>query len=104
MTEESSRNLKHLRALAAVKELIGEKPLVFDREFSYLELLENLRAEQVHFVIRLNLRSHPPELTDARHQSIGLTIAPEETELYRQLYYKGSRSHQRDRRLEERLE
>jgi hypothetical protein len=87
--EASSRNLKHLSALAAVKELIGEKPLVFDREFSYLELLENLRAEQVHFVIRLNLGSHPPELTDAKQQSISLTIAPEETEIYRQLYYKG---------------
>jgi hypothetical protein len=87
--EESSRNLKHLHALAAIKELIGEKPLVFDREFSYLELLENLRAEQVHFVIRLNLGSHPPELTDAKKQSIALTIAPEETEIYRQLSYKG---------------
>ena len=87
--EESSRNLKHLCALAAVKELIGEKPLVFDREFSYLELLENLRAEQIHFVIRLNLRSHPPELINAKQQSIVLTIAPEGTEIYHQLYYKG---------------
>jgi hypothetical protein len=87
--EASSRNLKHLSALATVKEFIGEKPLVFDREFSYLELLENLRAEQVHFVIRLNLGSHPPELTDAKQQSIHLTIAPEETEIYHQLYYKG---------------
>ena len=87
--EESSRNLKHLCALAAVKELIGEKPLVFDREFSYLELLENLRTEQIHFVIRLNLRSHPPELINAKQQSIVLTIAPEGTEIYHQLYYKG---------------
>lgn len=88
-TEGSSRNLKHLCALATVKDLVGEKPLVFDREFSYLELLENLHAEHVHFVIRLNLRSHPPELCDAQHQSIVLTITPEETEIYRQLYYKG---------------
>jgi hypothetical protein len=87
--EESSRNLKHLHALTAIKELIGDKPLVFDREFSYLELLENLRAERVHFVIRLNLGSHPPELTDAKKQSIALTIAPEETEIYHQLSYKG---------------
>jgi hypothetical protein len=87
--EKSSRNLKHLCALAATKELLGEKPLVFDREFSYLELLENLWAEQVHFVIRLNLGSHPPELTDTRKQSIALTIAPEETQIYRQLSYKG---------------
>jgi hypothetical protein len=87
--EESSHNLKHLCALAAVKELIGEKPVVFDREFSYLELLENLVAERVHFVIRLNLGSHPPQLTNAENQSVALTIAPGETEIHRRLYYKG---------------
>jgi hypothetical protein len=88
--EESSRNLKHLKALAAVKDLLGEKPLVFDREFSYLELLEKLVAERVHFVIRLNLGSHPPQLTNAAHQSIALTMVPGETEIYRDLRYKGS--------------
>jgi hypothetical protein len=87
--EESSRNLKHLKALATAKDLIGEKPLVFDREFSYLELLEKLVAERVHFVIRLNLGSHPPQLTNAANRSIALTIAPGETEIYRGLYYKG---------------
>ena len=77
-----------LNAFAAIKELIGEKPLVLDREFSYLELLENLQAEQVHFVIRLNLGSHPPRLTDAEHRTQVLQIAQGETEIYRQLYYK----------------
>jgi hypothetical protein len=86
--EESSRNLKHLNALARVKDLLGEKPLVFDREFSYLELLEKLVAEHVHFVIRLNLGSHPPQLTNAANRSIALTIAPGETEIYRDLRYK----------------
>jgi hypothetical protein len=86
--EESSRNLKHLNAFAAIKELIGEKPLVLDREFSYLELLENLQAEQVHFVIRLNWGSHPPRLTDAEHRTQVLQIAQGETEIYRQLYSK----------------
>ncbi len=87
--EESSRNLKHLNALATAKDLLGEKPLVFDREFSYLELLEKLVAEHVHFVIRLNLGSHPPQLTNAENHSIALTIAPGETEIHRGLYYKG---------------
>lgn len=87
-TEVRSRNLEHLSALAAIKDLLGEKPLVFDRDFSYLELLEQLTAERVHFVIRLNLRSHPPHLTDANHQTITLQIAPGETEAYHQLYYK----------------
>jgi hypothetical protein len=86
--EGSSRNLKHLAAFAGIKELIGEKPLVLDREFSYLELLERLRAEQVHFVIRLNLRSHPPRLTNAEHRTMRLHIAPGQTEIYRQLHYK----------------
>jgi len=86
--EESSRNLKHLSAFAAIKDLIGEKPLVLDREFSYLELLEKLSAEHVHFVIRLNLGSHPPRLTTAEHRTIVLQIAPGETEVYHQLYYK----------------
>lgn len=86
--EESSRNLKHLRAFAAIKDLLGEKPLVLDREFSYLELLENLTLEHVHFVIRLNLGSHPPQLTNAKHHPIALQIAPGDTEVYRQLYYK----------------
>lgn len=86
--EESSRNLKHLAAFAAIKDLLGEKPLVLDREFSYLELLENLTVEQVHFVIRLQLGNHPPHLTNAQHQTITLDIAPGDTEIYRHLYYK----------------
>ena len=88
--EMSSRNLNHLRALAGIHEFIGEKPLVFDREFSYLELLENLAAEQIHFVIRLKLGSHPPRLFNAQGQQVTLTIAQGETEIYRQLSYKGS--------------
>lgn len=85
--EESSRNLKHFSAFAAIKDLLGEKPLVLDREFSYLELLDNFHTEQVHFVIRLNLRSHPPHFTNAHHRSVVLQIAPGDTEVYRHLYY-----------------
>jgi hypothetical protein len=40
--EASSRNQHHCAAFAQVKELLGKRPLVLDREFSYLELLENL--------------------------------------------------------------
>jgi hypothetical protein len=35
----TSRNLEHCRAFAGVQELLGERPLVLDREFSYLELI-----------------------------------------------------------------
>ena len=47
--EEGSRNLYHDQAFAMLKTLIGERRLVLDREFSYLELLLNLLAEDMHF-------------------------------------------------------
>ena len=46
--EANSRNLNHFRAFGLLKDMIGEKPLVLDREFSYLELLENLVTEQIN--------------------------------------------------------
>ena len=52
--DATSRNQHHFAAFAQVKELLGDRPLVLDREFSYLELLENLAAEGVNFVIRLD--------------------------------------------------
>jgi hypothetical protein len=51
----TSRNQEHFRSFAAVKDLLGDKPLVLDREFSYQDLLERLVAEQIQFVLRLNL-------------------------------------------------
>jgi len=34
--EATSRNLEHQRAVRGIKELIGDRTLIFDREFSYL--------------------------------------------------------------------
>jgi hypothetical protein len=62
--EEISLNLYHFRAFSSVKELLGERPLFLDREFSYEELLEALEVEEVHFVIRLKMGSHPPKFYD----------------------------------------
>lgn len=87
--EESSRTLNHFRAFDTLKDLIGDRPLVLDREFSYLELLEALVAEQVHFVIRLKLGSHPPHWVDEQSQPVVLSMAPEETVIHRKLWYKG---------------
>lgn len=87
--QADSRNLNHLQAFQAVKDLLGEKPLVLDREFSYLELLENLRAARINFVIRLNLGSHPPQFFDENKQCVALQIDPGATVVYRNLFYKG---------------
>ena len=86
---QDSRNLNHFRAFETLKDLLGEKPLVLDREFSYLELLLNLIEEHVHFVIRLNLGSHPPKFFDQEGQEVALTISPGETVIHNQVWYRG---------------
>ena len=85
--EATSRNMEHCRAFEGIKHLLGDKPLVLDREFSYLELLLNLVAEGVHFVIRLNTGSHPPTLTKAGRR-IELAVSPEQEVVYRNVLYK----------------
>ena len=87
--ELDSRNLNHFRAFEGLKDLLGERPLVLDREFSYLELLERLVEEQVNFVIRLKLGSHPPKFYDRDGQEVALTISPGETLIHNQVWYKG---------------
>ena len=85
----NSRNLEHKRAFQEVKMLLGEKPLVLDREFSYLTLLEALVQEEVKFVIRLNLGSHPPELLNDEGRQVKLALKPGGRKVYQRLYYKG---------------
>lgn len=85
----TSRNQEHDRAFQSVKYLVGERPLVLDREFSYLGLLEKLVAEEVNFVIRLNMGSHPPVFTNDEGRRVELTVAPGETAVYHQIYYRG---------------
>lgn len=85
-----SRNQNHFRAFGALKDLLGERPLVLDREFSYLELLLRLVEERIHFVIRLNRGSHPPRFLDDEGREVTLEISPGETVAYRNVWYKGA--------------
>jgi len=85
----TSRNQQHDRAFESVKHLVGERPLVLDREFSYLTQLEKLVAEEVNFAIHLNLGSHPSIFTNAEGKRVELMIVPEETAIYPQIHYRG---------------
>jgi hypothetical protein len=85
----TSRNQEHDRAFQSMRQFVGQRPLVLDREFSYLSLLEKLVAEGMNFVIRLNLGSHPPIFTDVEGRRVELMMAPEETVVYPQIYYGG---------------
>ncbi len=84
-----SRNQYHLRAFSGVKAMLGERPLVLDREFSYEWLLADLVAEKLHFVIRLNLGSHPPVFKDQQGKRIDLTVAQGQTARWLNVAYRG---------------
>jgi hypothetical protein len=70
-------------------DILGGRPLVLDREFSYLELMLNLFEEQINWVIRLNLRSNPPKFYEEDGKEVALTISPGETVLLNQVWYMG---------------
>ncbi|MEM3658596.1 MAG: hypothetical protein QXQ66_09330 [Candidatus Hadarchaeum sp.] len=84
---DGSRSQNHFRGIEQVGELLGERPLVMDREFSYLELLQYLIAARVHFIIRLPLASHPPKFTDANGQKVVRSISRGQKLIYRGLRY-----------------
>lgn len=84
---QRSRNQYHWEAFDQVKALLGDKPLVLDREFSYLELLLYLVQVRVNFVIRLNLGSHPPTFHDATGRKVPLVVGLGDQVTYHQLRY-----------------
>lgn len=90
--QPSSRNLEHFKAIQEIQQLIGTRPIVFDREFSYRELLNSLVEEGVCFVIRLKMGANPPHFyydVEQKH-SLRLLVAPiNKPQVYRQVYYMG---------------
>jgi len=88
----TSRNQEHFRCFEAVKRLLGDRPLVLDREFSYEELMEVLYLEHLQFVIRLNQgdKRKPPRLIDADGHPIKLFIQPGQTVIHPHVSYLGT--------------
>ena len=88
----TSRNQEHFRCFNEVKQLLGDRPLVLDREFSYEALMETLHLEHIQFVIRLNLgdQHKQPRLIDADGEPIKLFIKPGETIIHPNVYYLGT--------------
>jgi hypothetical protein len=84
--EVTSRNRYHYQAFAEVKELLGEKPLVLDREFSYLELMQALVMEEVNFVIRLKVGAH---FFDQEGNRVALSVKKGETRILNKVFYMG---------------
>jgi hypothetical protein len=86
--ESTSRNLEHKRALRGVKGLIGDRPVVLDREFSYESFLEACREEGVEVIIRLNTSSRV-SIRDKDGEEITLELRPGERVIRKGVYYKG---------------
>ncbi len=84
--EATSRNRHHFEAFAQIKELLGDKPLVLDREFSYLELMETLVFEGINFVICLK---EGPKFTDQEGKLVALSIREGETRSINKVFYMG---------------
>ena len=84
--DATSRNQHHFAAFAQVKELLGDKPLVLDRDFSYLELLENLVTEGVNFVIRLKIG---PNFCDGEGKPVVLSVPEGGIRVLNKIFYKG---------------
>ena len=86
-----SRHLNHLRVFEPLKDLLGERPLVLDREVEaqLIAPLPHAGDAQVNFVIRLKLGSHPPKFWDGDGREVTLTISPGETVIPAQVWYKG---------------
>lgn len=84
--EVTSRNRYHYRAFAEVKELLGDKPLVLDREFSYLELMQALVMEKVNFVIRLKEGAY---FFDQAGKQVLLSVKKGETRILNKVFYMG---------------
>ena len=88
----SSRNIEHQRVINPMSDVIGDRPLVLDREFSYLELFRHLAASQMNFVIRLNQGYRPPKFYYDQHkrEELSLLVSPDSApKIYRHIYYKG---------------
>jgi hypothetical protein len=83
-----SRNMEHSRAIGELKELLGDKILVLDREFSYEGMLKEAVAASIQFVIRLNVGNNPTILNE-EGEKVSLTVSIGEEEHYQGVYYKG---------------
>lgn len=91
-SDTTSRNLEHRRGMDEIATIIGDRPLVLDREFSYLELFKHFVESEMHFVIRLNQGSKPPKFyydAEKKNELTLLTAPDSAPKVYRDIYYKG---------------
>jgi len=86
--EVTSRNLQWRDLVWEIKELVGETPLVFDREFSAQRWLGALEEARCEWVVRLNTKSGV-KFFDGEGEEIPLLIEKGEKREMEGVYYRG---------------
>ncbi len=71
-----------------VKELVGDRPLIFDREFSAQRWLESLEQSRCGWVVRLN-KGSGVKFTDEEGEEIPLLIDKGQRREIEGAYYRG---------------
>ena len=84
----SSRNMEHGKAIGELKELLGDKVLVLDREFSYESMFEEMVTAGIRYVIRLKV-GNGVNILNEMGDKVSLTVGIGEEVHHRGVYYKG---------------
>jgi hypothetical protein len=84
----SSRNMEHIKSIADLRELLGNKILVLDREFSYEGMFSEIAETDMRYAIRLKTGNNPT-IVNEEGKKVSLTIGIGEEEYYEGVYYKG---------------
>jgi hypothetical protein len=87
-SQMSSRNIEHIKSISDLKELLGDKILVLDREFSYEAMFAEIAETDMQYAIRLKTGNNPTILNE-EGEKISLTIGIGEEEHHEGVYYKG---------------
>lgn len=86
--EATSRNIEWHKMLLEIRDLVGQTPLVFDREFSAQKWLDALCQSGCSWVVRLNKGSRV-KFTDEEGEEIPLSIEKGEKREVEGVYYRG---------------
>jgi len=86
--EITSRNLRWRELMWEIKDLVGETPLVFDREFSAQKWLKALEEAGCKWVVRLNAKSGV-KFFDEEGEEIPLSVEKGEKHNIEGAYYRG---------------
>lgn len=86
--EATSRNLEQWKLIGQVKALIGEKPLLLNRELGHLGFFETMEDEGIKYVVRLKMGNHR-KVVDAEGKEFWLGVKRGEKRLWRRVRYLG---------------